>query len=73
MGRLVSDIRIEHRFIGTKHVFTSPDVKGLFVVHSDKERARNNIQSALDMLDRMEERIKMGRLGTSEPNGLFTK
>jgi hypothetical protein len=52
-----SPIRIESRKVGTKHVCTSPDVKGLFVAHADAGCARSSVESALAMLERMEDRI----------------
>jgi hypothetical protein len=55
------DIRIVHRVVGTKHVFTSPDVPGLHVSDADKDTAEGAIQSALDMLDRMQERLDARR------------
>ncbi len=56
MALRVEDINLTHRVVGTKHVFTSPDVPGLHVSHSDKQIAYDAIQSALDMFARMEER-----------------
>jgi len=58
MKRLVSDIAIERKKINDFHVFTSPDVLGLFVAIRDDTDYVRKIQSALDMIDRMEERIK---------------
>lgn len=51
------DIRLVHRVVGTKHVYTSPDVPELHVSHADQNRAFNAVQSALDMVDRMKRRL----------------
>jgi len=53
-----ADIRIAHRVVGTKHVFTSPDVPGLHVSHADKQVAEDAIQPTLDMIDAMQRRIQ---------------
>jgi hypothetical protein len=52
----VEDIQLVHRIVGSKHVFTSPDVPGLHVSHGDRQTALDAVQSALDMFARMEER-----------------
>lgn len=57
MTTSVSDIRLEHRVVGTKHVYTSPDVPGLHVSHSERETAFQSVQQALDMMDSMRARI----------------
>ena len=57
VGIRAEDIRIEHRVVGTKHVFTSPDVPELHISHSDEETARADIQPALDALERIKQRI----------------
>jgi hypothetical protein len=56
------DIRLEHRVIGTKHVFTSPDVPELHISHADEATARADIQPALDALDRIKQRIEARRV-----------
>jgi hypothetical protein len=56
------DIRLEHRVIGTKHVFTSPDVPELHISHADEATARADIQPALDALDRINQRIEARRV-----------
>ncbi len=48
--------RIEHKIVGKHHVFTSPDVPGLYVAHADYETARQNVDSAIQTLARMRER-----------------
>lgn len=58
MALKVADIRLVHREVGTKHVYTSPDVPGLHVSHADREKAFNAIQGTLDMLERMKERVE---------------
>ncbi len=58
MSLRVEDIRIVHRVVGSKHVFTSPDVPQLHVSHADKQVAYESIQSALDMFERMEARAQ---------------
>jgi len=55
-GIRAEDITIEHEFVGEQHFLTSPDVPGLYVVHRDESVARGNVQSALDMLERMRRR-----------------
>ncbi len=50
------NIRLKHRVVGTKHVFTSPDVPELHVSHADRDKAYESIQSALDMFARMKAR-----------------
>jgi hypothetical protein len=49
-------IKLVHRVIGTKHVYTSPDVPALHVSHADQATALSGVQSALDMLSNMEVR-----------------
>ena len=51
MAIRVDDIRLVHRVVGTKHVFTSPDVPELHVSHADEKVARDAVQGALDALD----------------------
>jgi hypothetical protein len=58
MGIRVEDIRLVHRVVGTKHVFTSPDVPELHISHADKQMAFENVQPALDLLDEMKQRIE---------------
>lgn len=48
---------IVHRVVGSKHVFTSPDVPELHVSHVDEHVARADIQPALDALERMMGRV----------------
>jgi hypothetical protein len=55
------DIRLEHRVVGTKHVFTSPDVPELHISHADEATARADIQPALDALERIKQRIEARR------------
>jgi hypothetical protein len=58
MGIRVEDIELVHRVVGTKHVFTSPDVPELHISHAEEEVARANIQPALDLLEEMKNRVK---------------
>lgn len=51
------DIRLAHRVIGSKHVFTSPDVPELHVSHEDRAVALSNVQPALDVLRQIKGRI----------------
>jgi hypothetical protein len=57
MAVQVKDIRFVHRVVGTKHVFTSPDVPELHVSHADEAMALADIQPALDALERIKSRI----------------
>lgn len=57
----VENIELIHRVVGTKHVYTSPDVPQLHVSHSDRQIALNAVQSALDMFSRMEGRATAKR------------
>ena len=50
------DIRLEHRVVGNQHVFTSPDLPGLYVAHPDEEEARRAVPSAIEMLRGMNKR-----------------
>lgn len=52
----MQNVRLEHRKIGSQHVFTSPDMPGLYVAHADYETARAGVPSAIEMLERMKER-----------------
>jgi hypothetical protein len=61
VGIQVQDIRIVHRVVGSKHVFTSPDVPELHVSHADKDVAFADLQPALDAIGRMKERIEARR------------
>lgn len=58
MAICVEDIRLVHRKVGTKHVFTSPDVPELHISHADEAVARANLQPALDALEEIQERIR---------------
>ncbi|MFJ7441449.1 hypothetical protein ACIQW5_27915 [Methylorubrum thiocyanatum] len=58
MSIRVEDIEITYRIVGSKHVFTSPDVPALHVSHADKNVAYADIQPALDALERIEARIR---------------
>ena len=49
-------IRLDHRVLGNLHVFTSPDVPGLYVAHVDKVTAEKAVPEAVEMLQKMEER-----------------
>ncbi len=40
MSSGVETVRLVHRVVGAKHVFTSPDVPELHVSHADYETAR---------------------------------
>ena len=53
----MGEIRIEHRIVGTQHVFTSPDVPGLIVAHRDRDTAEADVPAAIDMLRVMEQRL----------------
>lgn len=50
------DIKLEHRVVGALHVFTSPDLPGLYVAHADRETAERNIPEAVEMLRQMQAR-----------------
>jgi len=50
-------VRLVHRVVGTKHVFTSPDVPELHVSHADYERARASVEPAIEMVARMKNRV----------------
>ncbi|KAB0264956.1 hypothetical protein [Microvirga brassicacearum] len=58
MSVRLEDIRIVHRIVGTKHVFTSPDVPELHISHADEAIAYSNIQPALDVLEQVRNRVK---------------
>lgn len=55
----MGEVRIEHRIVGTQHVFTSPDVPGLFVAHADREKAERDVPAAIEMLKWMHERLRV--------------
>ena len=57
MSVKTKDIALVHRVVGTKHVYTSPDVPELHVSHAEKEVAYASIQSALDLLEKMKARL----------------
>ena len=61
MSLKAENIELVHRVVGSKHVFTSPDVPQLHVSHADYQTAYDAIQSALDMFARMEERASAKR------------
>ncbi len=58
MGIRAEKIRLEHRVVGAKHVFSSPDVPELHISHADEVVARADIRPALDALGRMKQRIQ---------------
>jgi hypothetical protein len=53
----VMGIRVEHRVVGMQHVFTSPDLPGLFVAHRDRDMAEADVPAAIEMLRAMEQRL----------------
>ncbi len=57
MGLRVENIRLVHRVVGTKHVFTSPDVPELHISHADKDVAYASLQPALDALAAVKTRV----------------
>ena len=57
MGIQVKDIQLVHRIVGSKHVFTSPDVPELNVAHADEAIAMTNIQSAIELVERTRARV----------------
>lgn len=57
----MGEVRIEHCVLGSQHVFTSPDVPGLFVAHTDRETAERDVPAVIDMLKRMQERLALRR------------
>ncbi len=57
MAVRANGIKLVHRIIGTKHVFTSPDVPKLHVSHADESIARADIQPSLDAIARVKERL----------------
>lgn len=54
---VILGLKIEHRVVGTQHVFTSPDLPGLFVAHRDRDTAEADVPAAIDMLLAMERRL----------------
>lgn len=50
------NIRLIHRVVGTKHVYTSPDVPELHVSHADKATAYKSVGPAIQMLKDMKAR-----------------
>lgn len=54
---IIMGLKIEHRVVGTQHVFTSPDLPGLFVAHRDRDQAEADLPAAIDMLRGMEKRL----------------
>ena len=57
----MKDIRLEHKVVGRQHVFTSPDLQGLYVAHSDYDIAKASVPSAVEMIERMQERRNQRR------------
>ena len=53
----VEDIKLVHRVVGAKHVFTSPDVPELHISHADQKTAFESVQPALDLLEQMKRRF----------------
>ena len=54
---VIMGLKIEHRVVGTQHVFTSPDLPGLFVAHRDRDQAQADVPAAIEMLRAMEQRL----------------
>ena len=50
---------IVHKMIGDFHVFTSPDIPGLYVADKNKEVAESRVQPTIDALARMAERKRI--------------
>lgn len=47
---------IIHKMVGEYHVFTSPDIPGLYVADKDKDVAESRIEPTIAALRRMSER-----------------
>ena len=62
MAEVVLGCRIEHRMAGSQHLFTSPDLPGLYVAHADEAVARADIQPAIETLRAMERRRAQKRV-----------
>jgi hypothetical protein len=44
---------LDHEVIGSQHVYTSPDVPGLYVAHTDEQTALKGVPGAIKMLEDM--------------------
>lgn len=53
---MVKKIRIVEEKIGSQYLFTSPDVPGLYVAHTDRETALRGIQPMIEAMDRVRQR-----------------
>jgi hypothetical protein len=52
----MTEPRLVHEVIGSQHVYTSPDVPGLYVAHSDQQTALKGVPGSIKMLMSMTER-----------------
>jgi hypothetical protein len=67
MGLQAEDIELVHRVVGTKHVFTSPQVPELHVSHADRQTAFDCIQPALDAIAEVKARLDHGGAPRHQP------
>jgi hypothetical protein len=56
--RRVDDIKLVYETVGGMCLITSPDVPGLYVSAYTRDAALEAVPSALEMLDRMSERVE---------------
>jgi hypothetical protein len=50
--------RLVHKTIGELHVFTSPDVPGLYVANPDETVAHGQVAEAVAAIERISERAR---------------
>lgn len=48
--------RLEHKVINGLHVFTSPDVPGLYVAHPDESVAHGQVHESVEAINRINAR-----------------
>ncbi len=56
--KLLGTVKVEYSSREGYHIFTSPDLRGLYVANKDPEKAYNEVASAIELLLRLNERIK---------------
>jgi hypothetical protein len=49
-------VRLEHKVIGGLHVFTSPDVPGLYAADRNEEIAKAKVEPLVERLHQMSQR-----------------
>lgn len=56
--KLLGTVKVEYSSREGYHIFTSPDLRGLYVANTDPEKAYNEVAPAIQLLLRLNEEIE---------------